>query len=76
MSKHVSHFQKKFEEKLNVAIGTSAVNLEGRFSRTRTEETNLGNFIVDLMRTEYEADMAVCQTGTFRANNVFPRGVF
>lgn len=76
MSQHVNYYMRKFEERLNVAVGSTAVNLEGRFSRMRTEETNLGNLMADLMRTEYDADIAICQSGMFRANNVFPRGVF
>ena len=67
---------KKFEEQLNVAVGSSAVSLDCRFSRVRTEETNLGNFIADLMWTEYDADIAICMAGMLRANNAFPRGAF
>ena len=76
MSQHVNYYMNKFEDMLNVAVGSSAVNLEARFSRIRTEETNLGNLMADLMRTEYDADIAICMAGMFRANNVFPRGAF
>ena len=76
LSQHVNYYMNKFEERLNVAVGSSAVNLDGRFSRIRTEETNLGNLMADLMRTEYAADIAICMAGMFRANNVFPRGSF
>ena len=33
-------------------VGYSETDIEGRFSRLRTQETNLGNLIADLFRTE------------------------
>ena len=33
--------------------------LETRFSRIRTEETNAGNMISDIMRSHYDADIAL-----------------
>jgi len=33
------------------------VELEARFSRVRTEETNVGNMVSDLMRSHYDADI-------------------
>ena len=43
----------KLQEKVAVICETK---LEARFSRVRTEETNLGNFIADLIRTEFQTD--------------------
>jgi hypothetical protein len=33
-------------------VGCAGIELEARFSRIRTEETNLGNLAADLLRTE------------------------
>lgn len=48
--------------------------MDCRFSRVRTEETALGNFIADLVRTECEADFSIINGGALRANIVFPVG--
>ena len=40
----------------------------------RREETNMGNFISDLVRTEYYCDFALINAGSFRKNGVIPAG--
>lgn len=50
-------------------------DLECRFSRVRTEETNLANLVADLMRTELEADLALTNGGSLRANTIFEAGI-
>lgn len=40
----------------------------------RTEETNLGNLMADLMMTEVEAELALSNGGCYRANQVFQAG--
>lgn len=59
---------------MNEVIAYTDEALEGRFSRVRTEETTLGNFIADLMMTECEADIGLINGGCLRANMVFPKG--
>lgn len=48
--------------------------LEARFSRVRTEETNLGNFVADLIRTLWNTDIGLTNGGNLRANQVIPKG--
>lgn len=36
---------------MNETIGYTSVDLECRFNKIRSEETNIGNFITDIMRT-------------------------
>ena len=55
-------------------IGHVCVDLESRDSIIRREETNLGNFIADLMQTEYSTDFALVNSGSFRKNGVIPAG--
>lgn len=62
---------KKFEE--IVAI-VSDVDIEARFSRIRTEETNIANWTADLIRTEMDTDISLMNTGTIRANGIFKAG--
>ena len=49
---HVNDCTRNFEQKLSKPVGYSKSEIEGRFSRLRTQETNLGNLIADLLRTE------------------------
>ena len=59
---------------MNVDIGWTTVDLEARDDFMRTQETNFGNFLADLMRTEYSTDFAIVNTGTFRLNQLIPAG--
>lgn len=45
----VEFYMKDLNEELDVALGYMNVELEGRFSYVRTQETNLGNFITDIL---------------------------
>lgn len=55
-------------------IGYVGVELESRDSIMRCEETNFGNMICDLMRTEYFTDFSICISGAFRKNAVIEQG--
>jgi 5'-nucleotidase len=59
---------------LDLPAGYSDVKLEARFSRIRTEETNLGNLVADLCRTEFGTEFALTNGGNLRANHVFEEG--
>lgn len=53
------------------------MDIEARFSRIRTEESNLGNLTADLMRSQYAGvDIALANGGCLRANSVTPKGPF
>ena len=49
-------------------LGEFEVDLDGRFTSIRTSETNLGNFICDIMVAATNADLAVLNSGTFRSD--------
>mmetsp|Transcript_28606 Transcript_28606/g.20663 ORF Transcript_28606/g.20663 Transcript_28606/m.20663 type:complete len:172 (+) Transcript_28606:1016-1531(+) len=57
-----------------MVVGYSSVELDGLFSTVRNTESNLGSFICDILRTEYDADVAFLNSGTFRSNCVHPAG--
>jgi len=59
---------------MDVLVGYSEVVLEGRFSKLRSEETNLGNFVADLIRLDTGAEAAIINTGTLRTNEVVDAG--
>ncbi|KAI9684356.1 MAG: hypothetical protein M1829_002166 [Trizodia sp. TS-e1964] len=61
--------------KLEKPIGYTAVPLDGRFTTVRTQESNLGNFICDLMRHYYGADCTMIASGTIRGDQIYSPGV-
>lgn len=61
---------------LEQAIGYTAVPLEGRFQVIRSGETNLGNFVCDVLRQASRTDICFINSGTFRSDRVHPKGSF
>jgi 5'-nucleotidase len=59
---------------LDVEIGRTAVPLEARRARVRTEETNLGDFVADAMRARMRTDVALVNGGGLRTDRVLPPG--
>lgn len=61
--------------KLEKPVGYTVSPLDGRFSTVRQRESNLGNFVCDLMRYYYAADCAIMAGGTIRGDQIYPAGV-
>jgi hypothetical protein len=64
-----------FKAKVDKPVGYTAVSLDGRFNIVRTQESNLGNFVSDLMRFYYNADCSILAAGTLRGDQIYPPGV-
>ena len=75
MARLVDSLTSSLRSKLEKPIGYTAVPLDGRFTTIRTRESNLGNFICDLMRHYYDADCALMGSGTIRGDQIYPPGV-
>ncbi|KAL8697898.1 MAG: hypothetical protein Q9201_006867 [Fulgogasparrea decipioides] len=63
------------KHRLEKPVGYTFVPLDARFTTVRTRESNLGNFVCDLMRHHYSADCALMAGGTIRGDQVYPPGV-
>ncbi|KAF2726005.1 Metallo-dependent phosphatase [Polychaeton citri CBS 116435] len=61
--------------KLEKPIGYTAAPLDARFTTVRLKESNLGNFVCDLMRFHYAADCCIMAGGTIRGDQIYPPGV-
>lgn len=61
--------------KLEKPIGYTAAPLDGRFTTVRTRESNLGNFVCDLMRYYYRTECAIMASGTIRGDQIYPPGL-
>lgn len=55
-------------------VGYTKVPLETRFAKIRTEETNYGNFITDLVRAFYNCDVVTINSGGVRIDELIPPG--
>jgi 2',3'-cyclic-nucleotide 2'-phosphodiesterase (5'-nucleotidase family) len=74
MAALVARYQARLGEALDVRIGETRVPLDARNAVLRTEETNVGNLITDVMRARLHADVAVMNAGGIRGNQVLPAG--
>ena len=64
-----------FRAKLETPIGHTAAPLDARFQTVRKDESNMGNFVADLIRNYYQGDCALVAGGTIRGDQVYPPGV-
>ena len=55
-------------------IGWTAVDFDLRDEAIRKQESTFGNFIADLMRTEFSSEIAICNSGSFRGGEFIPSG--
>lgn len=62
-------------DELDKPIGYSLAPLECRFSKIRSQETNLGNWIADMINLEVGADLTLINSGTIRADSVWKAGI-
>ncbi|PHH68510.1 hypothetical protein CDD82_505 [Ophiocordyceps australis] len=65
----------KLEGSLSRAVGWTATPLDARFSTVRLSESNMGNFVCDVMRSFHGADCAMMASGTIRGDQIYPPGV-
>lgn len=71
----VSKLTDALKPKLEKPIGYTAAPLDARFTTVRLKESNIGNFVCDLMRFHYHADCAIMAAGTIRGDQIYPPGV-
>jgi 2',3'-cyclic-nucleotide 2'-phosphodiesterase (5'-nucleotidase family) len=70
----VARYEQEFSREMDVALGTTAVELDSRNATVRTREAAIGNLIADAMRSSARADAAVMNGGGIRAGKVYPPG--
>lgn len=74
-AKLVNDITQALKSKLEKPIGYTAAPLDARFTTVRLKESNLGNFVCDIMRFHYDADCAIMAAGTIRGDQIYPPGV-
>lgn len=65
----------EIRKRLDKPIGYTAAPLDARFTTVRTKESNIGNFVCDLMRYYYSADCCIMAAGTIRGDQIYPPGL-
>ena len=74
MAALVARYQAQLSAALDVRIGETQVPLDARNAALRTGETNVGNFVTDVMRARLRADVAIMNGGGIRGNQLLPAG--
>ena len=72
--KMTEQLTEKLKKSLLRPIGFTAVPLDARFKTVRLKESNIGNFVCDIMRHYHQADCALMGGGTIRGEQVYPPG--
>jgi 5'-nucleotidase len=71
----IAAYDARLGPELDVAVGTSAVPLDGVSQRLRSSETNLGNLVADAVRADTGAQIAIVNSGGIRGDRVIGAGV-
>ncbi|EGR28866.1 ser thr protein phosphatase family protein, putative [Ichthyophthirius multifiliis] len=74
VQKIVDIYVLKSKELMEKVIGHSHVDLETRFDKIRTQETNFCNFYADVIRSEVQADICILNAGAIRSDCIFQAG--
>lgn len=64
----------KLQQSLSRPVGWTAMPLDARFSTVRMKESNMGNFVCDVMRQYHHADCTIMASGTIRGGQIYPPG--
>ena len=72
----MNKFSEKMKGEMTKELGVFEVDLDGRFSTVRSMESNLCNFVTDIMVAATEADFALINSGTFRSDTIHKAGIF
>lgn len=72
--KLVGELTSKLNQSLAKPVGWTATPLDARFSTVRLKESNIGNFVCDVMRQHHHADCTIMAAGTIRADQIYPPG--
>ncbi len=64
----------KLKKSLEKPVGWTASPLDARFTTVRLRESNLGNFVCDIMCHHYQADCAIMAAGTIRGDQIYAPG--
>ncbi|KAJ2976705.1 hypothetical protein NUW58_g8020 [Xylaria curta] len=59
---------------LQKPVGYTVAPLDARFRTVRLQESNIANFVCDIMRHHYSGDCSLMASGTVRGDQIYPPG--
>ncbi|MCU0724585.1 MAG: 5'-nucleotidase C-terminal domain-containing protein [Planctomycetes bacterium] len=68
VAERVESYRARLDSQFKEVVGTCETYLDGERGRIRYEETNLGNFVTDIMREYTNAEIALLNAGSLRAS--------
>jgi 5'-nucleotidase / UDP-sugar diphosphatase len=74
VEKLVQSYATRMAHDLDVVVGRTAVPLEAHSAKLTTGETNLGDFVADVMRERLQSHVALVNGGAIRGNRTLPPG--
>lgn len=74
MAAWVAGYEAQMEAAMGQPVGETTVKLDAVQEHVRRHETNLGNFIADVYRAHYNADVALVNGGSIRSNTTYGPG--
>ncbi|WP_222915949.1 5'-nucleotidase C-terminal domain-containing protein [Natrinema sp. SYSU A 869] len=70
----LENYESDLEAELDVVIGETAVPLDARTETVRSEESNLGNWLADIVRDDVDAEIALQNAGGIRSDRLYEKG--
>ena len=74
ISQHIHSYADKLNEILDKQAGYLDVEFDNRLSRKRTQETNLGNWLVDIITTEMQTDFGIMNSRGLKGDKLIHKG--
>jgi 2',3'-cyclic-nucleotide 2'-phosphodiesterase (5'-nucleotidase family) len=70
----IRQFEQQLSKEMDVAIATSAIELDSRLEIVRTREAAIGNLFADALRARTGADVALTNGGGMRGEKIYRAG--
>jgi pyrimidine-specific ribonucleoside hydrolase len=70
----VADYENRLGQEMEVEVGNTTVPLDAISQNVRSQETNLGDFFADAMRSDVHADLCIVNSGSIRSNRIYPPG--
>lgn len=72
----VEGFWEELNKKMERPAGVTGVELDARFDQIRCRETNISNFVADVVNFCNKTDITILNSGSLRTDEIIPKGVF
>lgn len=74
IQEYVDEYYRDLDKKMKIVNSKINTDLDVKFSSVRAKETKIGNFIADMMKKHFHADIGLLNSGAFRPDKIYPEG--